>query len=51
MKFIKNLTEGSYNLITGNYLHPILTEMYTPKKVEFPKIIESEVVALTQNLL
>jgi hypothetical protein len=51
MKFIKNLTEGSYSLITGNYLTPILAEMYTAKKVESPQIIENEVVALQQDLL
>ncbi len=41
MKFIKNLTENNYTQINGNYINPILTEMYSAKKVEIPKILEN----------
>ena len=50
MKFIKNLTENSYNQISGNYMSPILNEMYSAKNIEFPKIIENEVAALTEEI-
>ena len=46
MKFIKNLTENNYTQINGNYINPILSEMYSTKKVEIPKIIENEIGAL-----
>jgi hypothetical protein len=41
MKFIKNLTEGSFAQVSGNYLAPILAEMGSSRKVETPKIVES----------
>lgn len=41
MKFIKNITENSFTQITGNYMSPILNEMYSAKNIESPKIIES----------
>lgn len=50
MKFIKNLTEGSFQQVTGNYLAPILAEMSSQRKVETPKIIESEVAALQEEV-
>jgi hypothetical protein len=50
MKFIKNLTEGSFAQVTGNYLAPILNEMTSSRKVETPKIIESEVAALQEEV-
>lgn len=50
MKFIKNLTENSFTQINGNYLHPILAEMYSAKKVEIPKILENEIAALQEDI-
>lgn len=41
MKFIKNVTENNYAQITGNYLSPILNEMYSAKNIEFPRIMEN----------
>jgi hypothetical protein len=48
MKFIKNLTENSFTQISGNYLEPILQEMYATKKVEAPKLVESEIAAMQE---
>jgi hypothetical protein len=50
MKFIKNITENSFTQITGNYMSPILNEMYSAKNIESPKIIESEVAALQEEV-
>jgi hypothetical protein len=50
MKFIKNLTENNFTQINGNYINPILNEMYSTKKVEIPKIIESEIAALQEEI-
>ena len=33
MKFIKNVTENSYSQVNGNYLSPILNEMYSAKNI------------------
>ena len=33
MKFIKNFTENNYSQINGNYLNPILNEMYAAKNI------------------
>lgn len=50
MKFIKNLTENNYTQINGNYINPILNEMYASKKVEIPVIVESEIAALQEEI-
>lgn len=50
MKFIKNLTENNYTQINGNYINPILNEMYSSKKVEVPVIVESEIAALQEEI-
>lgn len=50
MKFIKNITENSYTQINGNYMSPILNEMYSAKNIESPKIIENEVAALQEEV-
>lgn len=51
MKFIKNLTENSFTQISGNYLEPILQEMYANKKVEAPKLVESEMAAMQEEVM
>jgi len=33
MKFIKNVTENSYTQVSGNYMSPILNEMYSAKNI------------------
>jgi hypothetical protein len=50
MKFIKNLTENNFTQVNGNYLSPILAEMFSAKRVEVPKVTESEVVALEEEI-
>ncbi len=50
MKFIKNLTENSYNQINGNYFSPILNEMLAAKRVEIPNIVEAEIVGLQEEI-
>ncbi len=50
MKFIKNLTENSYNQINGNYISPILNEMLAAKRVEIPNIVEAEIVGLQEEI-
>lgn len=50
MKFIKNLTENSFIQVSGNYMSPIINEMYSTKNIEFPNIIENEVAALTEEV-
>ena len=37
MKFIKKVTKNNYAQVTGNYLSPILNEMYSAKSIELPK--------------
>jgi hypothetical protein len=41
MKFIKNLTEGSYGQLTGNYFAPIAGELLGARRVEVPTLVES----------
>ena len=41
MKFIKNLTENSFNQVTGNYMNPIMNEMLLGRKVLIPEILEN----------
>ena len=50
MKFIKNLTENSFSQISGHYMSPILTEMYSAKNIEFPKILENEVASFQEEI-
>ena len=33
MKFIKNVTENSFTQVSGNYMSPILNEMYSAKNI------------------
>ena len=48
MKFIKNVTENSFSQVNGNYLSPILNQIYSAKNIEIPRILENEVAALQE---
>lgn len=50
MKFIKNLTEGSYGQLTGNYFAPIAGELLGARRVEVPTLVESEIVGLQEEI-